>query len=215
MPTATTTRARQAGQDVAQETAGQSRQVAGEATDEARQVASEAAERGGAVVEQARSDARDVVQTARARAGEVTEEITAQGRSLLEETTGQLEQQAKVGAQRAATSLQRLGTEAQALAEGRPEDAPVLSEYVWKVADGCYGAADRMHQLANDVESRGFSGVLEDLSDYARRRPGTFLLGAAVLGFGVGRMVKAGAGRRGPEEPDGQRDVITTRAGAR
>lgn len=214
MPTATTTRARRAGQDVAEETASEGRRVADEAAGEARQVASEAAERGSAVAEQATYEARDVVQTARARAGEVTEEISAQGRSLLEETTGQLEQQAKVGAQRAATSLQRLGTEAQALAEGRPEEAPVLSEYVWKMADGCYGAADRLHELANDVETRGFSGVLEDLSDYARRRPGAFLLGAAVVGFGVGRMVKAGAGRNQPE-PDGQREVITTRAGAR
>jgi hypothetical protein len=38
--------------------------------------------------------------------------------------------------------------------------------------------------------------VLEDVQTFARRRPGVFLLGAAVLGFGVGRYVKAEAAQR-------------------
>jgi hypothetical protein len=228
MPTATTTRARRAGADVAQETAGQSRRVARDAAGEARGVASGAAQRGSAVAQQAKDEARDVVETARARASEVTEEISSHGRSLLEQTTSQLEQQAQQAAQQAAGSFQKLGSEAQALAEGRPEDAPVLTEYAWKVADGAYGAADRLHELANDVETRGFTGVLDDLSTYARRRPGAFLLGAALVGFGIGRVVKAESARRqsgdgvqatqagdGQAEAPAPRQAITTRAGAR
>lgn len=218
MPTATTTRARRAGADVAQQAAGQSRRVATDAADEARDVASNAAERGSAVAQQAKDEARDVVETARARAGEVTEELSAHGRSLLEQTTSQLEQQAQVAAQRAAGSFQKLGSEAQALAEGRPEEAPVLTEYAWKLADGAYGASDRLHQLATDVETRGLTGVLDDLSTYARRRPGAFLLGAAVVGFGIGRVVKAEQARRqsdGDDDATTRRPAITTRAGVR
>jgi hypothetical protein len=198
-----TTRARAAGEDVAQE-----------ASDEAREVAYSAAERGGALAGKAKREAREVVGTAKSRAGDVTDELSARGRSMLDETTSQLEHQAQEVAGRAASSLQRLGGEAQALAEGRPEDAPVLADYAWKLADASYGAADRIHDLAEDMETRGFSGVLDDLSTYARRRPGAFLLGAALVGFGVGRMVKAEAARRQSEEPDVTPRAITTRASA-
>lgn len=214
MPTATTSRARRAGADLAQEASEESRQVAQDAAGEAREVASSAGERGGALAGRAKQDARDVVQTAMERAGDVTEELSTQSRSLLNETTGQLQTQARAAAQQAAENLQRLGSEAQALAEGRPEDAPVLTDYAWKMADGLYGAADRLHGLAEDVETRGFSGVLEDLSAYARRRPGAFLLGAAAVGFGVGRLVKAGAGRRQPGQEEAPAEPITTRVGS-
>jgi hypothetical protein len=67
---------------------------------------------------------------------------------------------------------------------------------VWRAADGFYGAADRVYSVAEDFQVRGVSGVLEDVQSFARRRPGAFLLGAAVIGFGVGRYVKAEAAER-------------------
>lgn len=206
MPTATTTRATRAGSQVADTASRQSRQVAGQAAEQARDVATTASERGGAVVGQAKQDARQIAGLARERVSEVTEQATQQARSLVEETRTQLETQAKSGAQRAAGAFRDIGNEAQALAEGRPEDAPNLSEYAFRAADACFGVADRLAGLGDEVETRGFTGVLGDVQTYARRRPGAFLLGAVALGFGVGRIVKAEQAGRKQNDDGGDYD---------
>jgi len=138
----------------------------------------------------------------------VTEQFTSQGRSLVEETRSQLQAQARAGTERVAGTLREYGEQAQALAEGRPEDAPQLTEYAWKVADTCYGVADKVYALADDVEQRGFGGVLGDVQTFARRRPGAFLLGAVAVGFGIGRLVKANA----EEEDDAAEAEVNRRA---
>lgn len=213
MPTATTRRisdegtqvaedATQQGRQVARRAADEGRQVAGRAAGEAKEITSTATERGGELVRAAKQDARQLAGTVRERAGEVTEQLTTQTRSLAEETKSQLEGQITTGAQRLAGAFRQVGEQAQALGEGRPEDAPTLSEYVFRAADGCYSAADRLSSLGDDIEARGVGGVLGDLQGFARRRPGTFLLGAAVLGIGVGRLVKAQSAEKETEEDD-------------
>lgn len=201
MPTATTSRVTDEGSNVGRLASGRSRAVADQASEEAQSVVSTAAERSGEIARVAKEDARVVAETVRARAGEVTEQLATQGRSLVDETRYQLQSQARAGTERIAGGLRSAGEQAQALAEGRPEEAPQLSEYAWKVADNCYGAADKLHALAEDIEVRGFGGVLEELQTFARRRPGTFLLGAVAVGFGVGRLVKA-TGDEESDEPD-------------
>ena len=181
------------GARVARTAAGRSREVAGQASDEAQNVAAAAAERGGELVRSAAEDARQIAGSVLSRAGDVTEQLSTQGRSLVEDTRAQLQTQARSGTQRVAGSIRQFGEQAQALAEGRPDQAPQLTEYAWRIADGCYGAADRLHGLADDIEENGFGGVLDDLQTFARRRPGAFLLGAVAVGFGVGRLVKANA----------------------
>jgi hypothetical protein len=202
MPTATTTRVGEEGTRAARVATGRSRQVAGEASEEAQNVAAAAAEKGGELVRSAKDDARQIAASVWSRGGEVTEQLSTQGRSLMQETRAQVQAQARTGTERTASTLRQFGEQAQALAEGRPEDAPQLSEYVWKVADSCYGAADRIYGLADDIEQRGLGGVLEDVQTFARRRPGTFLLGAVVLGFGVGRLVKANAEQESDDEEE-------------
>jgi uncharacterized protein YjbJ (UPF0337 family) len=195
MPTQTASRAR-----VKDSAAEQGREVVNQAADEARDVASSAAERGKGLARTAKHEARQLTGTVRERAADVTDEASSQAQSLVDETRWQLEQQARQGTQRVAAAVRDLGGQAQALAEGRPEDAPAMSDTVWRIADACYEASDRLYNLADDVEERGLSGVLEDVQSFARRRPGAFLLGAAVLGFGVGRYVKAEAAMRQERE---------------
>jgi vacuolar-type H+-ATPase subunit H len=197
MPAATSTsRARRAGAPVADPTAEEDRSVASEAAGEAQQIASSAAERGGALVQQATEDARQLADTVKTRAGEVTGDLLGSGRSLVEDARYQLRSEAMGSAERLAGTFRGLGEEVQALAEGRPEEAPTIAQYVWRAADGFYGAADRVYAVAEGVQERGVSGVLDDVQSFARRRPGAFLLGAAVIGFGVGRYVKAEAAER-------------------
>ena len=202
MPTATTSRVRDQGTQAARVATGRSRQVAGQASEEAQSVAASAAEKSGELVRSAKEDARQIAASVWSRGGDVTEQLSTQGRSLVQETRAQIQAQARSGTERTAGALRHFGEQAQALAEGRPEDAPQLSEYVWKVADTCYGTADRIYGLADEIEERGFNGVLQDVQTFARRRPGAFLLGAVALGFGVGRLVKANAEQEDDEEEE-------------
>ena len=212
MPTATTSRARTEGTQVARAAAGQGRQVAGQAAEEAQDLKATAAERGGEIVRVAKQDARELAGTVRARAGEVTEQLSSQGRSLIEETRSQLQAQTRAGGDKVAGAFRQFGEQAQALAEGRPEDAPTLSEYAWKAADGCYAAADRIHGLAEEIETRGFGGFLQVVQGFARRRPGTFLVGALALGFGVGRLVKANSSDGDTDEGESEEARAPRRA---
>ncbi len=56
-----------------------------------------------------------------------------------------------------------------------------------------------MSACASEIEERGLEGLAAYVVDFARRRPGVFLAGAAVLGFGVGRLIRSGA----VSSPDG------------
>ena len=158
--------------------------TAGAARSAGRDVASSAAEQGQQVATAAVTQARDLAGTAREEAAQVGEELSEQARSLLEETRGQLQDQAQTQVERLSETLRRFGAQGQALAEGRPSQAGPLPAYV-------RDAAGRLEQLADDVDTRGVEGLVDDLQSFARRRPGVFLLGAAAVGFGVGRLIRA------------------------
>jgi len=173
--------------------------VASKAADEVQAVASTAQEKGQAVVGVAARQARQVGASAKEQADQVRGEVVDQAQTLAEEGRSQLEAQAKTQSRRLADTLSGLGDEVFALAEGRPDDADTLRPYVSDAAAAVYDAADRVYSLATDIDEQGLTAVLDDLQAFARRRPGAFLLGAAVIGFGVGRAVRASKG-----EDDGE-----------
>ena len=66
-------------------------------------------------------------------------------------------------------------------------------------------------QAARFLDERGAQGLLDSARDYARRKPGTFLLGAAVAGFLVGRVAKSATGggqNQGQGQPRSQGGVV-------
>lgn len=196
---AVASRAADEASEVASTAQDEGRRVASRAADEASEVASTAAEEGQQLVALASEQASELSGTVREQTARVTGEVVEQGRTLAEEARSQAQAQAHAQSRRLADSLSRLGDEVRALAEGRPEDAATVRPYVTNAADTVYDAADRLYGLASDIDTRGLGGVLEDLQAFARRRPGAFLLGAAVVGFGVGRAVRASSGDN--EEP--------------
>ena len=182
------------GRQVASRAAGETQRVAGRAKDQGQAVARTAKDQGSAVARLAAEGARDVTGTVRSQAMQVRDELATQGRTVVEETRNKLQEQTQAQARRAGDGIARLASEAQALAAGRPEEAETIRDYVAQSADRLLEVADRLYGLADDVESRGIDGVLSDLQRFARRRPGVFLVGAAVAGFGVGRAVRSAQG---------------------
>ncbi|MEU8296876.1 hypothetical protein AB0C04_06290 [Micromonospora sp. NPDC048909] len=139
--------------------------------EQARQVGSEAAHAGGAVAE-----------TAKEQGKEVGREAAQQARNLYGEARTQLAAQTGEQQRRAAGGLRSLADEMRTMAEQGGQAGPV-SELARQ-------AADRVHGVAGWLEAREPGDLVTEVRDYARRNPGTFLVGAAVLGVLAGRLTR-------------------------
>jgi hypothetical protein len=171
---------------------GAAQDTAQEAADQGRQVASTAAEKGHEVAATAAEQAKGVASVASEQAAAVGTQALDQARTVLDSATGdvrdQLEQRLRTLSEQARTTAEEL----QALVEGRPEDAG-------RTKDLAQSASDRIGKMADRVDELGVQGVVEEVTDLARRRPVLFLAGAATAGILVGRMARAGKEAQGAD----------------
>lgn len=139
------------------------------------------------VGQKASQEASQVAGSARDSATQVKEEAAVQTRRVAREAADAAKREAHDQTSRAASALQRTGDQLQALGEGRPDEAGPVGDYVQR-------AASQVQDWAQRIESRGLDGVLADLQRFARRKPGTFLLGAAAAGMVAGRLARNTSG---------------------
>jgi hypothetical protein len=125
----------------------------------------------------------DVARTAKEQGRDVVAEATRQTRDLAGETREQLRQQSVAQRDRAAGSLRTLGDELRQMADQGGQDGPAT--------ELAHQAADRVGSVARYLEQHEPGELVEQVRAYARRRPGTFLVGAVVAGALAGRLVKA------------------------
>lgn len=148
-----------------------------------------AKEAGSAAAEGAKHVASDAADQAKA--------VVASARDELHRFTGQARDELNTRTQeqtdRLAGGLHSFSHQLTALASGRRDEAGALPNYVDEL-DG------KVRQLASRLEQGGAQGMLEDVTDFARRKPGLFLLGAVGAGFLVGRLVRSGAAERNDPE---------------
>jgi hypothetical protein len=145
-----------------------------------------AKERAGAVAGTATDQAMQVVDSAKEQAGQLRDQVSVQGREVIQTATSAIKEQGRAQTEQVATTVRHWADQSRALADGRPDEAGQLADYMGQ-------AANRATEVAERLEQRGFDGVIVDVQSFARRRPGAFLLGAAVAGFGVGRLLRSGA----------------------
>ncbi|WP_414942553.1 hypothetical protein [Amycolatopsis sp. cmx-11-51] len=142
------------------------------AKDEAKEVAGTVAERGDSVVK-----------TAVAEAKHVAEHSQHEARDLLREGRGQLEEQARNGQRQAAQSLHGLAGQLDRMAE-RAESPGVATDLARQ-------ASGHVDAVAHWLDEREPGQLVDEVRRFARRRPGTFLVGAAIAGAIVGRLTRA------------------------
>ena len=131
----------------------------------------DAAEGGRRVADTATSEVKDIVGEARSQLG-----------GLLEQLRGEVSHQASGQSDRAVEGLRSLSTELSQMASS--------SQQHGIAADLLGQAADRAQTFAGWLEQRQPAEVLDDVRDFARRRPGTFLTAAAVIGLIGGRLTR-------------------------
>ncbi|RSS83651.1 hypothetical protein [Streptomyces sp. WAC06614] len=143
--------------------------------------------------------AAEVGGTVKEQAADVVGEATSQARNLAGGLRDQLQGQAQARTKSLAQNVRRLAQELREMSEnGKPDST--MAGVARKMAEGGNRAADR-------IEQRGPDGLLADLQNFARRRPGAFLASAAVAGFLIGRaekgVVKAASAGTGSGEGSG------------
>ena len=186
-PSAATPPARRATTRAAATAVDESAQVASAARAQGAELASTAVASGQEMARTAGQDAKELAATVKEQAGQVGTELKEQALQLVEETKGQLQIRADAQTEKLAQSLRSLGNKAGAVAKGWPNEESSVRQYVWQ-------AAEKLDQAADEIELRGIDGLVDEVSAFARRNPTAFMVGAAVAGFGIGRILRAGTG---------------------
>jgi hypothetical protein len=125
--------------------------------------------------------ATDVKDTAVEQAQRVGAETKVQARNLAADVRDRLSEQARTQNDRLAGSIRDTADQLDEM-RGDRSDSPAAT-VVARVADGG-------RQLADYLDRNGPEGVLREVQDFARRRPGAFLATALAAGFVVGRLGK-------------------------
>jgi hypothetical protein len=165
----------------------------------AKQVAGQTKEAAG----QAASEVKD---TAVEQAQRVGAEAKTQVRNVASEVRGKVGEQARSQNDKLVGTIRQTADQLDEM-RGDRGDSPAAA-VVSRVADGG-------RQLADYLDRNGPEGVLREVQDFARRRPGAFLATALAAGFVVGRLGK-GVAKADPDagaaKPDSDAFVSNTPA---
>ncbi len=131
----------------------------------------------------AASQAKDVLGTAKDEAATVVGEAKTQAKDLYAQTQRELSEQANTQQQRLAGGLRSVSDELGSMASNS-EGSGVASDLVQQVSG-------RLSAAATWLGDRDPGSVLTEVKRYARRKPGTFILAAAIGGIVVGRLTRA------------------------
>lgn len=136
------------------------------------------------------ADVRDVVtdraagvaEVVKNEAAQLSDEARLQLRELVTQASGQVREQADTGRQQVADLLRSLAGELGEMASRSQQDGPVTAL--------AKQAAHRTGELSHWLQDASTDDVLDELRRFARRRPATFLIGAAIAGVVVGRLTR-------------------------
>ena len=129
------------------------------------------------------SEAGHVADTAKGEAKAVAREVKYQAKDLYAQTQRELKDQAQVQQHRVAVGLRSVSDELQSMT-AKAENPGLAADLLNQVSTRLSGAASWL----GDREP---SAVLSEVKSFARRKPGTFIIGAAILGIVAGRLTRA------------------------
>lgn len=151
------------------------------------------------VAEDAKASVSQVAGTAKAEASNVVSQAQDQAKSLLSQVKGEVGSQAGTQQTRLAEALRALGDELNTMVTGGESSSGPATQLAEQTSA-------RLGSVAGWLEQREPGDVLQEVSRYARRRPGAFLAIAAGIGLLAGRVTRSLAddARSDDQEPAGQ-----------
>lgn len=164
-----------------------------------------AKQQAGQLADTAKTSANDVAQSAKAAATDVAGEAKRQAKDLFHESRAELVEQAGAQQQRVAAGLRSLGEELGGMARS--------SEQPGMAADLVSQAASRADSVASWLDARDPGSLLDEVKQFARRSPGTFIGLAAIAGVVAGRLTKNLAAEAKDDAAASSRSEVPTSVG--
>lgn len=127
--------------------------------------------------------AKNVAGTAKDEASSVLGEAKWQAKDLYAQTQRELKDQAQTQQQRIALGLLSVSSELAAMASNSPSSG-LATDVVRQVSS-------RLSSASTWLDARDPGAVLLEVKRIARRKPGTFILAAVVVGVVAGRLTRA------------------------
>jgi hypothetical protein len=137
----------------------------------------------------ASSEGKRMAGVAGDEAQKIVGETKRQVQALMDEARSGLQDQSRTQRDRLVETLGTLGTDLDRMAE--QADTGLASELV-------RNAAQRVRSVTGQLEGREPAELLDDVRDFARRRPGLFLLGALAAGVVAGRVARGAQRAKSP-----------------
>ncbi len=121
--------------------------------------------------------------------GRTAEQVSAQvaglGRAVGEAAGRKAEDIAERSKQAGAETIAGVARTARALADTVAPDSPAIADYV-------RGAGQKIDHLASDLRDKKVGDLLTSAAEFGRSQPVVLLAGAALVGFALSRLIKAG-----------------------
>lgn len=140
--------------------------------DQAKQAAATASEEGRHLADVAKGEARDVASEAK-----------QQGAQLLQQAQQELGQQSRTQLDSLVSTLQGFAEDLEKMARGEGAGSGLARDVVQEVGD-------KARTFSSQLRDHEPSELLDQARHYARRKPGTFLLGALAAGVVAGRLAR-------------------------
>ncbi|MCZ2836820.1 hypothetical protein [Modestobacter sp. VKM Ac-2985] len=123
-----------------------------------------------------------VAGTAADQAKQVTQETKRQAQDLVQQGRSQLQEQVRGGQQKAGQGLSDIAQQLRTMVDGSDQTPS------GPAADLVRQAGDKVEELAGWLQDREPGDLVDEVRRFARRKPGAFMLGAAVAGIVAGRL---------------------------
>ncbi len=117
---------------------------------------------------------------------QTTEQATGVARAVGEAVGKKVEEVADKSKQAGADAAAGLGRTASAIADSVAEQSPAIADYV-------RGAGEKIDRLANDLRDKKVGDLMNSAVEFGRSQPVAMIAGAALVGFALSRLIKAGA----------------------
>lgn len=141
-------------------------------TSSGQQKTDEMKEEGRQLKDQARSKGERVGRQAKEEMGNVIGDARSKARDQADDQT-----------HRAAGALRGMADQLNSMASGAGEEGMMV--------DLAQNGAERIRFFANHLDDAGFDGIVNDVENFARRRPGVFIAAGMGLGMVLGRVLRS------------------------
>lgn len=141
-------------------------------TSSGRQKTDEVKEEGRQLKDEARSKGEKVGRQAKEEMGNVVGDARSKARDRVDDQT-----------HRAAGALRGMADQLNSMADSANEQGVMV--------DMAQSGAERIRSFANHIDDGGIDGMVNDVENFARRRPGVFIAAGMGLGMALGRVLRS------------------------